>query len=222
MKMQKNHKMFFLAGILIMLALSGCGTRKPTLTGDMVITSVAQTVQADLTKVAASIPTSTPTPLASPTNTPEPFTATPTATFTPTGPTPTNTSASSIDYGVWISSTPPDGSVFVPNQTFTMEVTLMNTGETTWTTAYYIKFSSGERMSAPEKIFMPYSVPPGKNAVIAITFKAPDTLGTKRSTWAMVNAANKEFSIFWCEIEIASAPVPTAEPTAEPTAVPTS
>jgi hypothetical protein len=105
----------------------------------------------------------------------------------------------------------------VPNQAFTMEVTLMNTGETTWTTAYYIKFSSGERMSAPEKIFMPYSVPPGKNAIITITFKAPDSLGTKRSTWAMVNAANKEFSVFWCEIEVASAPVPTAEPTATTT-----
>lgn len=221
MKMQNNLKSLFLAGMLIMLALSACGPRTPTLTGDMVITSVAQTVQADLTKVAASIPTSTPTPEASPTSTPEPFTPTPTATFTPTGPTPTNTSSSSVDYGVWVSSNPPDGSVFVPNQTFTMVVTLMNTGETTWTTAYYIKFSSGERMSAPEKIFMPYSVPPGKNVVIAITFKAPDTLGTKRSTWVMVNAANKEFSTFWCEIEVASAPVPTATPTVEATAVPT-
>jgi hypothetical protein len=217
MKMRKNRKKFFLAGMLFMLALSACGTRKPTLTGDMVITSVAQTVQADLTKVAASIPTSTSTPVVSPTSTSEPFTPTPTATFTPTGPTPTNTSASSVDYGVWVSSNPPDGTVFVPNQTFTMEVTLMNTGETTWTTTYYIKFSSGERMNAPEKIFMPYSVPPGKNAVIAITFKAPDSLGTKRSTWAMVNAANKEFSIFWCEIEVASAPVPTATPTTIPT-----
>ena len=217
MKMNKYFKSLILAGMLITLVLSACGSRTPTLTGDMVITSVAQTVQADLTKVAASIPTSTPTPVASSTPTPEPFTPTPTATFTPTGPTPTNTSSSSIDYGVWVSSVPPDGSVFVPNQAFTMEVTLMNTGETTWTTAYYIKFSSGERMSAPEKIFMPYSVPPGKNAVIEISFKAPESLGTKRSTWAMVNAANKEFSIFWCEIEVASAPVPTAAPTAEPT-----
>jgi hypothetical protein len=87
MKMRKNRKMFFLASMLFMLALSACGTRKPSLTGDMVITSVAQTVQADLTKVAASIPTSTPTPVASPTSTNEPFTPTPTATFTPTGPT---------------------------------------------------------------------------------------------------------------------------------------
>ncbi len=209
MKKKQSTLLFVLITALLIPTLPACTPRTPTLTGDMVITSVAQTVQADLTRVAASIPTSTPTPEATPTNTPEPFTPTATMTVTPTGPTPTNTSETSIDYGVWVSSNPPDGSVFVPSQTFTMEITLMNTGETTWTTAYYIKFTSGERMNAPEKIFLPYSVPPGKNVVIPITFKAPDSLGLKRSNWSIVTGANKEFSVFWCEIEVASQPLPT-------------
>lgn len=212
--MIKNKKQIISLSMLLLISmlLSACGTRTPTLTGDMVITSVAQTVAVDLTNIAALQPTSTPTLEATLTSTPSPFTPTPSATFTPTGPTPTNTSEFSVDSGVWVSSDPPDGSYYTPNQTFVMSVTLMNTGDTTWTTAYYIKFTSGDRMNAPEKIFMPYQVPPGKNIIIPITFKAPESLGLKRSDWAIVNAANKEFAVFWCEIEIASEPLPTKTP----------
>ena len=220
MKNRKFKILSMLSLLVLSIILSACGSGTPTMTGDMVITSVAQTVAADLTKIAALVPTSTPTPEVPPTSTPEPFTPTFTATFTPTGPTPTKTLSSAIDYGVWVSSNPPDGSVYVPNQTFVMTIVLMNTGETTWTTAYYIKFTGGDRMNAPEKILMPYLVPPGKNVVIPITFKAPESLGAKRSNWAIVNAANKEFSVFWCEIEVASAPLPTAEPTPTVTSTP--
>ncbi len=220
MRSSKFRSLSMLSLLIISIILSSCSLGTPTLTGDMVITSVAQTVAADLTKIATLVPTSTPTPEVPPTSTPEPFTPTFTGTFTPTGPTPTKTLSSAIDFGVWVSSNPPDGSVYVPNQTFVMTIVLMNTGETTWTTAYYIKFTGGDRMNAPEKIMMPYIVPPGKNVVIPITFKAPESLGLKRSNWSIVNSANKEFSVFWCEIEVASAPLPTAEPTPTVTVTP--
>ena len=216
----KANKFILFFVILNIMSITACSNRTPTLTGEMVITNVALTVQADLTKIAADLPTNTPTPDVTPTPTQEPFTPTTAPTLTPTGPTPTNTSEFSIDNGVWVSSNPPDGSVFVPNQNFTMTVTLMNTGDTTWTTSYYIKFSSGDQMKAPDKIFMPYPVPPSKNVQIAIPFTAPESLGLKRSTWKIVNAQAKEFATFWCEIEVASAPLPTVAPTPTATATP--
>jgi len=132
----KQFKKYFvlLALISILIALNACKAKgTPTPSPEMVITNVALTVQADLTEMAAQIPTNTSTPEITPTFTATP---TPTLTLTPTGPTPTNTSSFASDNGVWVESNPPDGTFVTPGQEFTITVTLMNTGDTTWAGLY--------------------------------------------------------------------------------------
>ena len=203
MKQLKKY-VVFLALVSILMALNACKAKgTPTPSSEMVITNVALTVQADLTKMAAQIPTNTSTPEITPTFTAEPITPTPTLTMTPTGPTPTNTSSNAIDNGVWVESNPPDGTFVTPGQEFTITVTLMNTGDTTWTSSYYIQFFSGEQMGAPEKIYMPYSIPPTKNVQISIEFQAPESIGLKHSDWRLVIEKDNGFYFFCIVVVVA-------------------
>lgn len=196
---------FFTAVIISALLLSGCAASTPTLSPDQIMTGVAQTVEVDFTRTAVARPTDTPTPLPTPTNTPMP----PTATFPPTN-TPATPAAGATattapggrDAGVWVSSNPADNSNITAGLPFDVVLTLMNTGTTTWTTAYAIKFVSGDRLGASETMTMPYEVPPTKTVTFTMKFTAPATGGKVRSDWAMVNAAGTSFSSFYFEYNI--------------------
>jgi hypothetical protein len=62
-------------------------------------------------------------------------------------------------------------------------------------------------MGAVEKIFLPYPVPPNRNVQISINFVAPESIGSKRSDWKLVNANDVAFLTFisllmWLAAEI--------------------
>ncbi len=193
---------FFSAVIISALLLSGCAASTPTLSPDQIMTGVAQTVEVDFTRTAIARPTDTPTPLPTPTNTP----MLPTATFPPTNTPAAGATATTApggrDAGVWVSSNPADNSNITAGLPFDVVLTLMNTGTTTWTTAYAIKFVSGDRLGASETMTMPYEVPPTKTVTFTMKFTAPATSGKVRSDWAMVNAAGTSFSSFYFEYNI--------------------
>ncbi len=142
----------------------------------------------------ATTATATPTPTATPTETPTP---TPTA-----GETCTNR----IDF---LSETVPDGSSFAAGATFEKTWTLKNAGTCTWTTDYAAVFVEGEQMGAPTSVPLPKEVKPGQKVTIRVTFTAPDTPGTYRSTWRLQDENGTQFGPgrsgegeFWAEIRV--------------------
>jgi len=167
-----------------------------------IMTSIAETVAVDFTRTAIARPTDTPTPPPPPTNTATPVTPTIVVTNTPAGTQVPTSIPGGQDAGVWVSSNPADGSNITAGQPFDVNVTLMNTGTTTWTTAYAIKFINGERMGAPESIPMTIDVPPTKSITLTVHFTAPSTAGTVRSNWQIVNAAGTGFYSFYFEYNI--------------------
>jgi hypothetical protein len=193
---------FFSAVMISMLLLSACSKSTPTPSPDQIMTSIAQTVEVDFTRTAIARPTDTPTPLPTPTYTPVP----PTATFPPTNTPAAGATATAVpggrDAGVWVSSNPADNSNITAGLPFDVVLTLMNTGTTTWTSAYAIKFISGDRLGASETISMPYEVPPSKTVTLTMKFTAPSTAGKVRGDWAIVNAAGTSFSSFYFEYNI--------------------
>jgi hypothetical protein len=106
------------------------------------------------------------------TNTPEG--GIPTATVTEASTDPTATVAiTGADSAAWRANDPPDNTVFKQGEEFTVTWTIENTGTSTWSTGYYIKFYSGEQMGAEDEIYLPYSVPPGTNVQISVLPPAP-------------------------------------------------
>lgn len=194
------------------LALSACGPRVSTPSPDQMRTYVAETIAAQLTRTEIARPSETPTPTFAPTATMAPVTATvavPTAavglpTSTVAGPATATPPPpqTGVDAGVWTYSNPVDGSNIKAGGKFTVVVTLMNTGTTTWNTSYYIMHSGGPAMGAPTGIKMPYEVPPNMSVQITIEFTAPTELGKVKSDWMIVNPSDVGFAVFWFEYNI--------------------
>ena len=194
------------------LALSACGPRVSTPSPDQMRTYVAETIAAQLTRTEIARPSETPTPTFAPTATMAPVTATvavPTAavglpTSTVAGPATATPPPpqTGVDAGVWTYSNPVDGSNIKAGGKFTVVVTLMNTGTTTWNTSYYIMHSGGPAMGAPTEIKMPYEVPPNMSVQITIEFTAPTELGKVKSDRMIVNPSDVGFAVFWFEYNI--------------------
>ncbi len=179
---------------------SACSSKTPTASPEKVQTLVAQTVAVQLTKTEIARPTDTPTPLPTATATLPP--PTPTATVEETKlPESSATAApiTGVERGDWAASDPKDDSTQSAGVAFKVKVSIVNNGTTTWTTDYYIKYLSGERMSAPDTIKMPYAVPPKQTVVLEIPYVAPAAAGTVKTNWGIVNANNVAFSTFYTQ-----------------------
>lgn len=201
MKNKKQQFWIFLVTLtLTSIFITSCGANTPTIDVDAERTGFAQTANSEMTMTSQAQPTPTETPQPLPT-----FTATlemsPTATATTSAAT-TAAPVSGNDVGVWIANDPPDNTTFSPGEAFTVTWTLENTGTSTWTTNYYLKFSSGERMGAEEEVYLPYECPPGTNVKVSVDFIAPDTEGEKQSNWQLVNANSIAFYEFWVVINV--------------------
>ena len=194
------------------LALSACGSREKTPSPDQMKTYVAETISVQLTRTEVARPSATPSPTLAPTATMAPPTATSSVPTAAVG-VPTNSDATratatqpasqtGTDAGVWTNSNPADGSNIASGGKFTVIVTLMNTGTTTWTTDYYITYTDGSAMGATSDIMMPYAVPPNMSVQLTVEFTAPSSTGKVTSNWMIVNANDVGFAVFWFEYNI--------------------
>ncbi len=215
MKRTKQILLLISFVILLTVSLSAC---KPTQSPEEKEAELSTAVHATLSMGA------TRTEIARPTDTPVP-TATPVPTNTPVIPTvPQATFVSTIGYGItqspppvtmptavpptsigdyeradWGHSNPPDGTLFDGGATFTVMVTIVNNGTTTWNTNYYIQHVDGPKMGAQSKFNMPAEIPPTKSAAFEIEFTGPTEPGTYRSNWAVYNANNIIIGSFYFE-----------------------
>jgi len=89
----------------------------------------------------------------------------------------------------------PPGSLIPPGATFTQSWGLRNIGWCTWTPAYQFAFFSGEQMSAPLFINMPYDIAPGQLIILSVNFTAPVTNGHYTSLWKLRDASGAQFGV---------------------------
>ena len=197
----------FLALVVI---LSACNLPSsnvtPTAEANLVLTSAAQTVEANMTQAAILNPPTIP-----PTSTLGFATATQAfaTSVAPTSPPPTQ----SCDVAQFIDDvTIPDGTTLKPNETFTKTWRLKNVGTCSWTTSYAVVFSSGDSMSGPANQALAGNVNPGQTVDISVNLTAPATDGNYRGNWKLRNAAGVLFSQFYVDIKVKT-PTPTAGPT---------
>jgi hypothetical protein len=203
--------------LIVALFLTSCsggnGTKTPTSDPAMVMTSVKLTVDANSTTMIGLTPSATISP--TPTETTVPVTPTETTTQGLTSsPTFTMTvNSSSPDKAELVSQSVSDNTVLTPGQTFDITWTFKNTGTTTWTTDYSVKFWSDELMGAAQSTNFSTSVEPGKTLDITMHLTAPTKIGTAKSSWWLQTAEGTNFYPFYVIIVVAAAPTSTITPT---------
>ncbi len=136
-----------------------------------------------------------------------------TPTATPINQPPPTVVPSGCDKASFVADvTVPDGTIFSPGAAFTKTWRLKNAGRCPWTTAYKFLFYSGEQMSAPTSINIPWNVAPGATVDLTVNMVAPGSPGKFRGHWILSNASGALFGIgadasmpIWVEINVAGA-----------------
>jgi hypothetical protein len=214
---------------ILALFLAACGGQPagpsspveegPTVDPNLVFTSGAQTVVAQITIDAANRPVPTAalpatiTPASLPTLQPlgsevppaagavvsQPE-ALPTlagiATLTPAafgGPTAV---APVPDRMTWVSNVPPDNSKVPAGKPFKITWTVTNIGTTTWTTEYYFKHFAGTQLGKLAAYPVTKEVKPNASVDLTIDAVAPITTGDVYSLWVLQNPDGVNFGRF--------------------------
>lgn len=171
--------------IPMILLLTSCSKTEATVTiGPEIFTSVAQTLTAQYTPVAATV-----TPL--PTETATQFIA-PTVFATKVTPLAT-VAVSACDNSVYAGDvTYVDGTTVTPKTKITKTWKFTNTGTCTWTATYKIKFVSGSQMEGTSTA-IGKTVKPGESIDVSVDMVTPTTAGTYSGVWMLVNDSGTFF-----------------------------
>lgn len=202
------------------ILLAACSA-KPTEDPNLKITQIAATVQSELTQNALLTPSATATPEPTATPTMEPPTPTVGITLTTAAPTnqPTVPAVTTGDNSLFKGDVNyPDGTVVLPGSNITKTWKFQNTGTTTWTTNYEIRYLQGVLQGAGNVISFKLTkeVKPGEIAEISAQFTAPAAVGRYTSIWKLYSASGYWFGEY-ASIDIAVGAT-TVEPTTNATA----
>lgn len=182
-------------------------TRFPTRTQVTSAPATTMTSVMTYTATVSNLPTDTPTPTLNP-NLPTP-TQTPTPVQSTRVPTRTRTitmTATQFDAGVSISQTLQDKSIVPAGKSFQVTFTLKNTGTSTWTGGYGLKWFSGlpgYGIYPTNNVPVPQDVHPGESVDLTITCLAPNSPGSYFSMWYMQNpSSGSNFIKAYIEVEV--------------------
>ena len=155
--------------------------------GDLLATSAAETVSAQLTLVFATQPAveATETQGVAPA-------ATATLELLPTdSPTPGCINEADFVQDVTV----PDDTNIPAGDTFDKIWRLRNAGTCTWTSDYDVVFVDGNIMAGPPSAPLPSAVPPGSSVDVKLSLTAPGADGTHRGNWKLRTAAGVIFGL---------------------------
>jgi hypothetical protein len=223
-EMKMNKSLFWVTLVVIAGLLTACsGGQQPTTDPNMIFTQAAQTVSAQLSATAASLPTSTatPEPSATPTETVAPTATLPLPTVdaagvgtpasgvsAPTSAVPAAPSSSDQvtnkagDSAGYSSQMPADGSKMYPGVPFSLAFTLINTGSTTWGSGYRLKFIGGEQCSTVSSVEIDRAIKPGEKFEFFMAAFAPRGIGKFESYWGFYNPQNVKIYEVYLSAEV--------------------
>ena len=117
--------------------------------------------------------------------------------------TPTITNTPTPDDAVLVNRLPVYGEAFDANAPFDIVLEVRNTGTTTWSTAYKIRYVSGKQFQEGGTSYdLANGVSPGSNYKLILDAIAPADSGTHSSTWEIVNGSNERFFLVTFSIKV--------------------
>jgi hypothetical protein len=102
-----------------------------------------------------------------------------------------------------------------------MTWTVKNTGTTTWSTKYLLRFYAGDQLGAPASAAFPKEVKPNDSIQLSVPMKAPSAAGKYLGNWVLTNADGVNFPTY-LTIQVVVANTASATNTNAPAATQTS
>lgn len=226
MKKNLNNALRVFVMTAAAVVLSACGnaaTPEPTPDMNAFATSAVQTVEARYTETAIAMPTDTPMPTYTPVSLP---TATAEVLVLPTAAEMTSGDAAAAGTGTdaaaastvaaapvvvptataalasgnkasYEGQTPTDGTHIPAGSEFDITWYLVNTGTTTWTTDYSMRYFTGTNFSKPGKTYyrLNKAVAPNETGACAMDAVAPTAPGTYTMSAVLANENDENFMI---------------------------
>ncbi len=168
MRIRKNHRLLFLAGVFMIWAALACnapGDKAPPPT----VTMLPPVTEASRAQAS-------PTPLPSPTN--------PGPTHTPV-PDVSGPDGCTLNAAYVADVTIPDDTPFDPGETFTKVWRVRNSGTCAWEQGTQLIFLTGDPLGGPTAVDVSEEVAPEANVDVGVDFVAPTAPGTYRSNWRL-------------------------------------
>lgn len=116
---------------------------------------------------------------------------------------------------------PVNGAVVLPSQFMHLDVTLRNTGTTTWQTTYKVVDTSANPMTVLQEYYLPYAVAPQGTVVLSIFMTAPQMIGSYTESFRIEDAYGAAFGNFEYILTVGGFSSITEIPTLTATVTPT-
>ena len=120
-----------------------------------------------------------------------------------------------------VSFNPRNNSTVLPGQSLHLDITLKNTGTTTWQTSYKVTDISASPMAITKEYTLPYPVAPGGTVLISVYMAAPSPLGNYVESFQIKDSYGAVFGQFEYYLTVGDFSVITAIPTLTATITPT-
>ena len=217
-----------LAMLAILMVSTGCGakataTPTPTATPTAAVNSTPAPTETlpPIPTIAIATSAAQPTSQATPTGQ-----AVPAGQATPTGaaghtpvPAATNPPASGTsapDKYQFLGQSIPDGRQYLPHAPISVTWTIKNTGTTTWSKTYSMRFFAGPTGSGPATVPFGKSVPPGAAINLNVTITTPAGIGDYDTWYKLTNDQFQNFGDLDFKYTVSNEPNNSFRPTATP------
>ncbi len=120
-----------------------------------------------------------------------------------------------------VSFNPRNNSTVLPGQSLHLDISLKNTGTTTWQTSYKVTDVSASPMAITKEYSLPYPVAPGGTVLISVYMAAPSPLGNYVENFQIKDSYGAVFGQFEYYLTVGDFSVVTAIPTLTATITPT-
>ncbi len=134
---------------------------------------------------------------------------------------PGNMQAAMRDEMELVSYNPRNNSTVLPGQSLHLDISLRNTGTTTWQTNYKVSDVSASPMAITKEYTLPYPVAPGGTVLISVYMAAPSALGNYAESFQIKDSYGVVFGQFEYYLAVGDFSVVTAIPTLTATITPT-
>ena len=120
-----------------------------------------------------------------------------------------------------VSFNPRNNSTVLPGQSLHLDISLKNTGTTTWQTNYKLIDTSAAPMAITKEYLLPYPVAPGGTVLLSVYMAAPSALGNYVENFQIKDSYGVVFGQFEYYLAVGDFSVITAIPTLTATITPT-